>query len=315
MAQEPVTRARQETKVRAPAAAVYRLLADLDNWPRVFRPFVHLERLGTDGAFERIGMWTTDGEQVEHWVALRRLDERALRIDFRPEEPPASLASMERSWVVEPLSAEDCLLRLEHRYRMAEDDPAARADTGRLTESVGSAELSAVREAAEQQAASPGELLVLNDHLDIAGRARDVYDFLHAARHWDQRLPHVTEVTLHQDDGDGQLVEMATRESGGGLLTTKAARVGRPHREIVYKQLLLPPIGKSHCVRWRIGETAGGTSLAVQQIVVVDGAGVERMLGAGTSTAEAEGFIRRELGTKMRLILDGARRYVEANAA
>ncbi|GAA2610129.1 MULTISPECIES: hypothetical protein [Streptomyces] len=38
-----------------------------------------------DGDFECIGMGTTIGDEVVHWVALRRVDDAGPRIDFRPE--------------------------------------------------------------------------------------------------------------------------------------------------------------------------------------------------------------------------------------
>lgn len=299
------------TEVGASAQAVYRLLADLGNWPRIFGPFVHLEVLSTDGATERIGMWTTDGDRVEHWVALRRLDEEGLRIDFRPETVPPGLESMERSWVVEPVSRQTCVARLVHTYRVKadQDGPAAVA---RTVEEISRAELTAVKAAAELDNTSPELLLVLEDRVDIAGPAHDVYAFLYAAEHWSERLPHVARVEVRQDSSGLQLLEVDTRESRGGVFTTRTARVGFPDRALVYKQLALPPLGSSHHVSWRITETATGAAVHSEQVVVVRPAGVTELFGAGSDPEEATSFIRRELHAKVRLVLDGAKEYVEA---
>ncbi len=154
-AHNPVTTAIHEAEVDAPAKAVYEMLADLDGWPRIFRPFVHVESLGAADGFERVGMWTASDDRVEHWTALRRLDESALRIDFRPERPAPPLASMERSWSVRPLSPGTCAVRLTHDYRVLGEDPAALRSARELIDAIAGAETAAVKAAAEQEATAP----------------------------------------------------------------------------------------------------------------------------------------------------------------
>ncbi|MFJ6750222.1 aromatase/cyclase [Streptomyces sp. NPDC091266] len=150
-----VAKTAHEVTVAAPPDLVYRLLADLANWPWIFRPFVHAERLGADGPFDRVGMWTTTGDQVEHWVALRRLDEARLRVDFRPEEPAAPPAMMERSWIVEPRSGGSSTVRLLHRYSVLGGDPSALESTARVIDTIADAETQAVKRAAELVAGTP----------------------------------------------------------------------------------------------------------------------------------------------------------------
>ncbi len=311
MAQPHTVGVEHATEVRATAESVYRLLADIGNWPRMFRPFVHLESLGTEGGFERIGMWTTSGDEVVHWVARRRLDERGLRVEFRPEVAHPPLESMRRSWVVEPSSGEECLVRLVHEYRVAGDDPAGADTVRRMIDEVAEGELAALRTAAEQEAASPDLRLVLDDAVRIAGSAAEVYEFLYSAQHWPERLPHVARAEVREGATDTHLLEMDTHESQGGVFTTRTARVGRPNREIAYKQLLLPPLGSSHHVRWRIEETGAGVTVRSRQVVVINLPGVERLLGSGADLAQARSFVRRELDSKVRLVLDGAKAHVE----
>jgi aromatase len=63
MSEPDVVRTEHQIKVGAPAAAVYDLVADISAWPRIFPAFVHLEHLGSLGAEERVGMWTTTGRK------------------------------------------------------------------------------------------------------------------------------------------------------------------------------------------------------------------------------------------------------------
>lgn len=308
---EQAARAAHEIKVAAPAQQVYRLLADLDNWPWMFRPFVHVELLGTEGDFERVGMWTTTGDEVGHWIALRRLDEARLRIDFRPQTPEAPLATMERTWVVEPLSERECTVRLLHRYTLIEDDPAAREATDRVIDTIAGAETDAVRTAAELANEAPELLVTVTDTVGIEAPADDVYRTLYDVRAWPGILTHVARAKTLQDAEGLQLVEIDTMEADGGLLAMRTARVGRPAHTIAYKQLVLPPIGSSHHVRWHIAPTPKGARVTSEQTVVIDRDGVERMLGQGNSTAEATSFVRRELSAKARLLLGGVKEHLE----
>ncbi|MFF1560760.1 SRPBCC family protein [Streptomyces sp. NPDC058279] len=309
---DSVVRATHEVKVSAPAREIYRLLADLDNWPWVFGPFVHAEVIGTDGVFERVGMWTTSGESVEHWVALRRLDAGALRIDFRPEEPSSPLASMERSWVVEPLSEGESLVRLLHSYTLVDDSAAARAATTGVIDSIADGETAAVKSAAELLTEAADLRVVVTDTVHVAGTAEAVFEVLYQVRDWPELLPHVTRAEVVQDADGLQLVEIDTVESSGAVLKMKTARAGIGGRAIVYKQLVLPPIGRSHHVRWDITPTAQGVTVTSRQTVIVKRSGIEVLLGSGKGLDEATAFVRRELSGKVRMILDRAKEFVEA---
>ncbi|WP_052412428.1 aromatase/cyclase [Streptomyces mutabilis] len=308
---ERAARAAHEVTVAAPAEAVHRLLADLDNWPWIFQPFVHVELLGTDGDFERIGMWTTTGDEVVHWVALRRVDDAGLRIDFRPESPAAPLETMRRTWVVEPLSERKCTVRLLHHYTLTGDDPAAREATARVIDTVAEGETAAVRAAAEMSSDAAELLLTVTDAVDIAAPEEAVYRTLYDVRAWPGILSHVARATPLQDADGLQLVEIDTVETSGGLLAMRTARVGRPPHTLAYKQLVLPPVGRSHHVRWHLAPAPGGTRVTSEQTVVIDREGIEGMLGRGKSTADATAFVRRELSAKARLLLDGVKEHLE----
>ncbi|UUU30230.1 SRPBCC family protein [Streptomyces sp. CA-210063] len=291
-----------EVKVDAAADDVYRLLVDLGNWPWVFKSFVHAEVIGVQGEFERCGMWTTSGDRVERWVALRRTDAKALRIDFRPEEPAPPLTSMQRAWVVEPVSDKECLVRLEHSYQVAGHDAEALAATGAVIDTIAGAETEAVKVAAELDA---DLRVVVVDRVTVDGGHAAVYGVLHDITAWPELLPHVVRVDALQDEDGLQLVEVDTVEADGGLLAMRTARVGLPDHLVAYKQLVLPPVGSSHSVRWRIESTEDAVTVTSEQTVV--------LTPGGRDLTEVTAFVRRELSAKVRLVLDRAKEVVEAS--
>ncbi|GAA4688974.1 hypothetical protein GCM10023347_50980 [Streptomyces chumphonensis] len=313
MSTAEVVNVEHRARVRADAESVFRLLSDLDDWPRVFPPFVHLESLGTDArGRERVGMWSTSGERVEHWVALRTVDADGLRVGFVPERIEAPLTSMSRAWVVEPDGDAACVVRLEQAFTVAPGHADALPPLRRTVEEIASAELSAVQTAAELEAAFPELLVVVEDEVAVPGApAEDVYAFLFDAARWPQRLDHVERATVREEDGPAHLLELVTREQRGGTMTTKAARVGLGPHKIAYKQLLLPPLGSSHHVQWRIADTPGGTTVSSRQTVVLNESGVAAVLGDGAGLGEARAFVRNELSAKVLLVLDQARHHFD----
>jgi aromatase len=300
--------------VNAPAGEVYRLLADERNWPRIFTGFVHTENLGPADPYDRIGMWAHSEGAVEHWMALRRLDEQGLRIEFRPETPPPGLASMVRSWVVEPVSAGDCLVGLEHAFQPLDGASTTVEEVSRTAARIALAEVEAVRAAAELVAAEPAALVTVEDAVTVAAPADRVFTALFDAARWPLFMEHVRRAEVTAAGEDGHILELETLERHGGTFTTRAVRVGLPGRTVAYKQLLLPPLGHSHHVRWRLTEHGGSTEVRSEQTVVIKAAGVPAVLGEGAGISQARGFVRSELSSKVRLILDAVRRHVEQDA-
>jgi aromatase len=315
MGQTPIHRTAHETPVRADAREVHRLLADEDDWPRVFASFVHLENLGRDGDCDRIGMWGHYDGAVEHWVALRRVDEDALRVEFRPESLPPQLESMLRTWVVEPAADGGSVVRLEHEFRLKDEDPAAAETTLATVEGIARSEVAAVREAAELAALRPEALVTVEDTVTVAAPAAEVFAALYGAGDWPAYMGHVARADVRgEGDGHTHVLELDTIERHGGTFTTRAARVGLPHAKIAYKQLLLPPLGASHHVRWLLTEQDGATVVRSVQTVVIKESGVAAVLGEGASTETARGFVQTELSSKVRLILDAVKDRLEQDA-
>ncbi|MFF4324695.1 SRPBCC family protein [Streptomyces sp. NPDC001568] len=320
MEQTEVLLSTHEERVRASAADVHRLLADEDNWPRVFASFVHLENLGRNGDFDRIGMWGHYDDGIEHWVALRRVDPEALRVEFRPESLPPFLEAMRRTWVTEPADDGGCVVRLEHEYRLKGDDPEAAEAVRADVERIALAEVAAVRGAAELATLTPEALVTVEDSVEVAAPAALVFSALYEAGHWPSFMGHVARADVRGEDaGAGapygaHVLEMDTIERHGGIFTTRAARVGLPDTKIAYKQLLLPPLGASHHVRWLLEEQGAATVVRSVQTVVLKESGVAAVLGEGAGLAAARGFVQTELSSKVRLIFDAVKDRLEQDA-
>ncbi|MFE9769594.1 aromatase/cyclase, partial [Streptomyces sp. NPDC005808] len=111
-----------EITIAAPAQAVYRLLADVTNWPRIFPPTIFVERVDFSGSHERIRIWATANGQPKNWTSRRELDPEGLRITFRQEVTTHPVAAMGGTWIVEPLDDGASRVRLQHDYRAINDD-------------------------------------------------------------------------------------------------------------------------------------------------------------------------------------------------
>ncbi|PSL52671.1 aromatase/bifunctional cyclase/aromatase [Saccharothrix carnea] len=298
MARSAEHTARHEVHVDAAPDHVFDLLADLDQWPRLFRPFVLVESLGGRDGVERVGMWATFDDAIEHWAAFREVDRDHRRLTFRPERPHPPVTAMERTWQVSPAPAGGSLLTLSHRVT-ADEDALDGVRAG--IEDIAARETAAVRAAAEQD---PAFVVVVVDTVDVPRPPEQVYAYLWQAAKWPDALAHVESAETRYEAGDAQVVEVVTREARGGTLTTRLARVGFPHHALAYKHLLLPPLGSSHHASWHIATAPGGSTVTSRQVAVVDEAGARAVLG--DDLTGVRDFVHGELSTKARLLLGGA---------
>lgn len=292
-----------EISVPAPAQEVFDLLADREEWPRLFASFVHLEQVPDA---DRLRMWTVSGDGIDTWTARRTVDPAAMRIDIAPEQPHPPVTELTRTFTVRPVAPDRCVVALDHHYRTDGTDHAADA-VARAIDGIAVRELSGLAAAAEVELAHPELVLHLEDSVPTGGSADGAFAFLRDVERWAERLDHVESVSVTPGPPGADTVETVTRERQGTLLTTRVARVHLPdERALVFRHLVLPPIGRLHLGRWSVEETGAGAVLTVRQCVVIDPDGAERMLGAGTDLSAAAAFARSELSTKARLVLDGA---------
>lgn len=300
--------------VDVPAKDVYRLIAEVVNWPQVFPPTIHVDQVEQGPDFERIRIWAIANGEVRAWTSRRELDPVGLRIDFRQQVTQPPVASMHGTWIIEPTTGSRSLVRLLHEYRAIDDDPEQLAWLDRAVDTNSRSELAALK-ANVEAAADAGERLTFTfeDSVTVAGSGKDVYDFLNEAQSWQTRLPHVARVTLTEDEPGLQTLEMETRIADGSTHTTKSIRVCFPHQRIVYKQLTLPALMTLHTGRWLItpGAAAGEVTVSSQHTVTINEANITAVLGTGADTAQARAFVRKALGTNSLTTLRHAKDYAE----
>ncbi|MFF7129054.1 SRPBCC family protein [Streptomyces sp. NPDC008240] len=300
-----------EITVRAPAAEVYRLIAEVENWPRIFPPSVYVDHVERGETEERIRIWATANGTAKNWTSRRTLDPAALRIVFRQEVPAPPVAAMGGTWIIEPLSGEESRIRLLHDYRAVGDDPENLRWIDEAVDRNSRSELASLKENIERVTESAELTFSFEDTVRIGGSAKDVYDFLNEAQLWTDRLPHVGRVVLTKDTPGLQTLEMDTVAKDGSQHTTKSVRVCFPHRRIAYKQITLPALMTLHTGYWELVEDGDDVLATSQHTVTLNTANITKILGEAAGVAEAREFVRGALSTNSRATLCHAKAYAE----
>lgn len=302
-----------EITISAPAAEVYRLIADVANWPRIFPPTIYVDHLERSGTEELIRIWATANGEPKSWTSRRVLDPEGLRITFRQQVSTPPVASMGGTWIIEPLDGTTARVRLLHDYTAVGDDPAGLAWIDEAVDRNSRSELAALKTNVELAAASEELTFSFEDTVEVDGSAKDLYDFVNEAGLWSERLPHVATVRLTEDTPGLQELEMDTRAKDGSTHTTKSYRVCLDGQKIAYKQTTLPALMNLHTGYWTFSETAGGTTLASSQhTVVLRPENIGAILGPEAGVAEAREYVRTALSTNSRATLGHAKAYAEA---
>ncbi len=303
-----------EITVGAPATAVYELLAQVTNWPRIFPPTIHVDQLeaNEDGTQERIRIWATANGEAKNWTSRRTLDPEALRITFRQEITAPPVAAMGGTWIIEPLGEQAARVRLLHDYRAEGDDPHDLLWIERAVDKNSTSELAALKENVEAAHAAEDVTFSFTDTVRIAGSVKDAYDFINEADLWSERLPHVATVRLTEDTPGLQTLEMDTRAKDGSVHTTKSYRVTFPHQRIAYKQVTLPALMTLHTGIWTFEELPdGGTSASSQHTVTLNTANIAAILGPDATVADAREYVHTALSTNSCATLAHAKNHAE----
>jgi aromatase len=302
-----------EIAVNAPAPDVYRLIAEVENWPRIFPPTIHVAHLERGERAERIQIWATANGEPKTWTSRRTLDPEGLRIGFRQEVSTPPVAEMGGTWVIEPVDGEpsgQSRIRLLHDYRAI--DPAGLKWIDEAVDRNSQSELAALKANVEQAVAAEADLLMsFDDTVQVNGSAEDVYDFLNEAQLWEKRLAHVSRVALTEDEPGLQILEMDTRTKDGSVHTTKSIRVCFPHERIVYKQIGLPALLSLHTGSWLIQPAGNGVRVTAKHTVVINTANIAKILGDDAGVADAKAFVRTALSGNSTATLGYARKYAE----
>ncbi|WP_367141069.1 MULTISPECIES: aromatase/cyclase [Streptomyces] len=314
MSQTGLREVEHEITISAPAAAVYRLIADVANWPRIFPPTIYVDHVEKGEGTERIRIWATANGEAKNWTSYRTLDEKALTITFRQEVSTPPVAAMGGTWIIEPLDGATSRVRLLHDYRAIDDDPEGLAWIDEAVDRNSRSELAALKTNVELAHAAEEVTFSFEDTVQINGSAKDVYDFINEAHLWSERLPHVATVRLEEDTPGLQTLEMDTRAKDGSTHTTKSFRVTFPSHKIAYKQVTLPALMTLHTGYWTFAENEDGVAASSQHTVVLNTENITKILGPDAGIAEAREYVHTALSTNSRATLGHAKTYAEQQA-
>ncbi|MEU8464630.1 aromatase/cyclase [Streptomyces sp. NPDC029003] len=314
MTQPGLREVEHEITISAPATAVYRLIAEVRNWPRIFPPTIYVDQIPEGPGEERIRIWATANGEAKSWTSRRTLDAAALTITFRQEVPAPPVAAMGGTWIIEELAADASRVRLLHDYRAIDDDPASLEWIDRAVDRNSRSELAALKTNVEAAHAAEDLTFSFEDTVQIDGSAKDVYDFVNEAGRWPERLPHVATVRLSEDTPGLQELEMDTRAKDGSVHTTKSYRVTFPHHKIAYKQTTLPALMTLHTGYWTFTENEDGVAASSQHTVTVNPANIARILGDGATVEDAKRYVHTALSTNSTATLNHAKAHAEGIA-
>ncbi|WP_079432344.1 aromatase/cyclase [Streptomyces katrae] len=315
MPQPGLREVEHEITVSAPAAAVYRLIAEVQNWPRIFPPTIYVDHIPQGGNEERIRIWATANGEPKNWTSRRTLDPEKLTITFRQEVPAPPVAAMGGTWIIEPVSEGESRVRLLHDYRAEDDDPQKLEWIDRAVDRNSRSELAALKTNVEHAHATEDLTFSFEDTVRVEGSAKDVYDFVNEAHLWPERLPHVAVVRLTEDTPGLQELEMDTRAKDGSVHTTKSYRVTFPDERIAYKQTTLPALMSLHTGYWTFAEDGeGGVSASSQHTVTINTANIARILGPEATVEDAKAYVRSALSTNSTATLNHAKTFAEQRA-
>ena len=305
---------KHDITVEASAETVYGLIADVGGWPQVFGPTVHVDLLRDEGGEQLLRIWALANGEVRDWTSRRTLDRAAGAVDFRQVVSSPPVASMGGRWAVEPLGYGDrCSVTLTHDFEAIADDPDAIAFINEAVDRNSTAELAALKAAAEQESGSDPLRFTFSDGVSISGAVAQVFEFINRADRWPQRLPHVSRLDLVERVPGVQRMVMDTRSPDGSVHTTESVRLCFLERgEILYKQLRVPPVMSAHTGRWEFKQVPDGLVEARSwHTVTLNPAGVREALGAEATLEEARQKVRHALGTNSLTTLRHAKQHVE----
>ncbi|EIV93554.1 aromatase/cyclase [Frankia sp. QA3] len=299
--------------VEAPADRLYALVADVSRWPVILGPCIHARQLEMVGDNERIEIWAHTNGEVKSWTSRRLLDSSGLRIAFQQERSAAPIAAMSGEWSFLPAGDGRTRIVLAHSFSAVAQEPAALDWIAEAVDRNSIQELAALGEVAALGHPPDQFVFGFSDRIELPRVALgEAYDFIYRSDLWPERLPHVLRVSLHEQPGSVQEMEMETITSDGSAHTTSSVRLCFPLRQIAYKQTVLPALLSGHSGIWEFEQVDADVAITSRHMVAVAPAAVERVLGPGTTLDQAGAYVRDALGANSRATMEAAGRFASS---
>ncbi|WP_329410094.1 SRPBCC family protein [Nocardia vinacea] len=304
---------RHVVDIAAPAAHIYTVIADAENWPIIFPPAVHVRREPRPGGIEVLDIWATAHDKVKAWRSQRELDATNRTVTFCQLVTAPPVASMSGTWRIETNESGTSTVILDHRFTAVADEPDSVTWIEQALDTNSTAELAAVEATVLGRQDGSVVTLAFSDSVTIRSAAQPVFDFLYRADLWPERLPHVSRVALSYID-DAQVLEMDTTTDTGEAHTTRSYRVATDRFELAYKQTVLPEGFLAHHGKWTLAETADETLATSHHRVQLDLNRLRGRLGL-TDQRDIEQRVRAALGGNSLRTLEAARAFAESPQA
>jgi aromatase len=319
-ARAAVTTAVEHTaRYAGPARRGYGLIADVTQWPVLFPPCLAAEVLESDRDSERIRLWAVAGSEIRTWTSLRKLDEERLRIDFRQEAPGPPLEWMSGHWRFEERDGRTELV-LGHEWVLEAGAESARTTVAEALGRNSEAEVAAVARWAGRDQGPQELLFTVTDEYVVPGPPAAVYDFLYRADLWPERVAHVAELDLQEDEtvlvggARVQTLDMRTRGADSSVHGTQSVRLCFPGERLVYKQMSVPRGLLGHSGAWLLSGTDDGTRVVSVHQAALDPDALDTVFGAGTTLDGARDRAAALLAGNSRRTLESCGAHLAAEA-
>ncbi|MFF4344856.1 SRPBCC family protein [Kitasatospora sp. NPDC001540] len=299
----------------APPEFLFDVVAAVENWPQFFAAAVHAEYLEAGEGTDVVRRWflTPDQGRVVVRTSRRHLDRSAMRITLEDVEPQAPRAASRVEWLFTK-SADGSDVEVRHELTLSdgtteETRAAVLADLERNA----AAQLDAVLDQGNRRELLDQLVLSFEDPLFVAGRAEDAYEVLNEADKWPERIAHVSQLTMTEDEPGIQFFDMETSTPDGVPHSTRSVRVCLPPRLIVYKQIKLPPLLDAHTGHWRFTRTPEGIIVSARHTVTIKPSALG-ILGEGTTIQDARNYLRNVLSANSMKNLQLSKAFAEGRA-
>ncbi len=304
----------------APAATVHDLISRTSEWPRLLGPCEAVTVLESDGPTELVEITARLQGVGMSWQSRRTVRPEVLGVDAELVRPMPLVASMRTTWRVVAVNDEQCVLLLEHDYRLCDDITGlvdgvhTRAEAARfIAASIdvnSERELADFKAAAERAGAPSGRDRALRHSIVCAAPADEVYAVVRNAANWPLIFDACVAATRVGGDDTTELVRIDALQDGATISWETRRHYTDAIRRIEYELPVPMPFLESMSGQWRvIPLTADRCLLTVDRRwrLLADVTGIRPGVNTVDQAAEVvDGFVDGNAEAEMLAIRDFA---------